>query len=58
MICAEGYIFLFERRCYVKAGPFVPEVVLDHPELVKQTYEEFVKAGSDVVMAFTVLFLP
>ncbi|XP_011673815.2 betaine--homocysteine S-methyltransferase 1 [Strongylocentrotus purpuratus] len=53
VICAEGYIFLFERRCYVKAGPFVPEVVLDHPEFVKQTYEEFVKAGSDVVMAFT-----
>ncbi|XP_041462175.1 betaine--homocysteine S-methyltransferase 1-like [Lytechinus variegatus] len=53
VICAEGYIFLFERRCYVRAGPFVPEVVLDHPELVKQTHEEFVNAGSDVVMAFT-----
>lgn len=35
-------------------GPFIPEVVLDHPELVKKMHEEFVHAGSDVVQAFTV----
>ena len=28
---AEGYLFELERRGYVKSGPFVPEVVLDHP---------------------------
>jgi betaine-homocysteine S-methyltransferase len=28
-------------------GPFIPEVVLDHPELVKNMHEEFVHAGSD-----------
>jgi betaine-homocysteine S-methyltransferase len=53
VINAEGYLFEFERRGYLQAGPFVPEVVLEHPHLVKQMYEEFVHAGSDVVEAFT-----
>ena len=51
---AEGYIFEFEQRGYLKAGGFVPEVVVEHPELVRQLHEEFVHAGSDVVLAFTV----
>ena len=51
---AEGYIFEFERRGYLQAGTFVPEVILEHPELVRQMYEEFVHAGSDVVLALTV----
>ena len=34
VICAEGYLFEFERRGYLQAGAFVPEVVLDHPEVV------------------------
>jgi len=42
-----------ERRGYLKAGSFVPEVVLEHPELVEQLTEEFVHAGSDVCLAFT-----
>ena len=29
---AEGYLFELERRGYLKAGPFVPEVVLDFPD--------------------------
>jgi len=53
IICAEGYLFEFERRGYLQAGAFVPEVVLDHPELVAQLHREFVHAGSDVVEAFT-----
>ncbi|XP_071955581.1 betaine--homocysteine S-methyltransferase 1-like [Antedon mediterranea] len=53
VIVAEGYLFVFQRRCYLKAGAFVPEVVIEHPELVKQQYREFVRAGSDVVLAFT-----
>ncbi len=44
----------FERRGYLQAGPFVPEVVLGRPDLVRFQYEEFVHAGSDVVVAFTV----
>jgi betaine-homocysteine S-methyltransferase len=53
VICAEGYLFEFERRGYLQAGAFVPEVVLEHPDLVTQLHREFVHAGSDVVEAFT-----
>ncbi|HEX6257277.1 MAG TPA: homocysteine S-methyltransferase family protein [Euzebyales bacterium] len=53
VICAEGYLFELERRGYLQAGAFVPEVVVDHPEKVAQLHEEFVHAGSDVVQAFT-----
>jgi betaine-homocysteine S-methyltransferase len=53
VICAEGYLFEFERRGYLQAGAFVPEVILEHPELVTQLHREFVHAGSDVVEAFT-----
>lgn len=53
VICAEGYLFELERRGYLQAGAFVPEVVLEHPERVKALHEEFVHAGSDVVEAFT-----
>jgi methionine synthase I (cobalamin-dependent) len=53
VICAEGYLFELERRGYVQAGPYVPEVVLEHPDVVRQLHLEFVRAGSDVVEAFT-----
>jgi betaine-homocysteine S-methyltransferase len=53
IICAEGYLFELERRGYVQIGPFVPEVVLTDPDVVKQLHREFVRAGSDVVEAFT-----
>src|SRR6266487_4004266 len=53
VICAEGYVFELERRGYLQAGAFVPEVVLDHPEVVTQLHRDFVHAGSDVVEAFT-----
>jgi hypothetical protein len=53
VICAEGYLFELERRGYLQAGAFVPEVVLDHPEVVTQLHRDFVHAGSDVVEAFT-----
>src|SRR6266540_2310727 len=53
VICAEGYLFEFERRGYLQAGAYVPEVVLEHPELVAGLHREFVHAGSDVVEAFT-----
>src|ERR1700740_1913281 len=53
VICAEGYLFEFERRGYLQAGAFVPEVVLEHPDLVEGLHREFVHAGSDVVEAFT-----
>ena len=51
VICAEGYLFELERRGYVSAGAYVPEVVLTHPEAVAGLHREFVRAGSDVVDA-------
>jgi len=53
VICAEGYLFELERRGYLQAGAFVPEVVLEHPESVAQLHRDFVHAGSDVVEALT-----
>ena len=53
VICAEGYVFELERRGYLQAGAFVPEVVLEHPEVVAQLHRDFVHAGSDVVQALT-----
>src|SRR6202165_1856016 len=53
VICGEGYLFELERRGYLQAGAFVPEVVLEHPEAVTQLHRDFVHAGSDVVEAVT-----
>lgn len=46
IVCAEGYVFELERRGYLQAGPFVPLVVLEHPEVVRQLHLDFVRAGS------------
>jgi len=53
VICAEGYVFELERRGYLQAGAFVPEVLLEHPEVVEQLHMDFVHAGSDVTEALT-----
>jgi betaine-homocysteine S-methyltransferase len=53
VVCAEGYLFESERRGYLQAGAFVPEVVLEHPEVIIELHREFVHAGSDIVEAFT-----
>jgi betaine-homocysteine S-methyltransferase len=53
VLCGEGYVFELERRGYVKSGPYVPEVVIDAPEAVLQLHREYVRAGSDVVLALT-----
>jgi len=53
VLCAEGYLFAMERRGYLSAGSFVPEVVLENPEVVSQLHREFIRAGSDVIQAFT-----
>ena len=42
-----------ERRGYLSAGGFVPTVVLENPDVVTQLHREFIRAGSDVVQAFT-----
>jgi betaine-homocysteine S-methyltransferase len=53
VIGAEGYVFELERRGYIKAGPYVPEVVLDFPEAVKGLHREFLRAGAEVMVALT-----
>ena len=47
-----GYVLELEKRGYVIAGPFTPEVVLDHPEAVRQMHREFIRSGSEVIQAF------
>src|SRR5260370_11097685 len=53
VLCAEGYVFELERRGYLQAGAFVPEVLIEHPEVVERLHRDFVHAGSDVVQALT-----
>lgn len=53
ILCAEGYLFELERRGYLKAGAYVPEVVLDYPDALRELHREFLRAGSDVAVAFT-----
>ncbi|XP_065060513.1 betaine--homocysteine S-methyltransferase 1-like [Rhopilema esculentum] len=48
-----GFVFALEKRGYVKAGPWTPEACVEHPEAVKQLHREFLRAGSDVMQAFT-----
>ena len=35
VICAEGFLFELERRGYLTAGEFVPEVALEYPEALR-----------------------
>jgi len=53
VVCAEGYVFELERRGYLQAGAFVPELLFEHPEVVEQLHMDFVHAGSDVTQALT-----
>ena len=53
LICAEGYLFEMERRGYLTSGEFVPEVALEHPEVLENLHKEFQHAGSNIVQAFT-----
>ncbi|MBS9779344.1 MAG: homocysteine S-methyltransferase family protein [Moraxellaceae bacterium] len=53
LICAEGFLFELERRGYLTAGEFVPEVALEHPEALETLHRDFQRAGSDIVEAFT-----
>ena len=48
-----GYLFELEKRGYVQAGPFTPEVSIVHPEALLQMHREFLYAGADVLQALT-----
>jgi betaine-homocysteine S-methyltransferase len=53
VIGAEGYVFELEKRGYIKAGPYVPEVVLDFPDALRELHREFLRSGSEVIVALT-----
>jgi betaine-homocysteine S-methyltransferase len=48
-----GYLLELEKRGYVQAGPFTPEVSLTNPEAVVQLHREFLRAGAEVLQALT-----
>lgn len=48
-----GSLFELERRGYVSAGPFTPEVTIEHPEALKQLQTDFARAGAQVLQALT-----
>jgi len=48
-----GYLLELEKRGYVQAGPFTPEVVIQHPDALAQLHREFLRAGTDVLQTMT-----
>jgi betaine-homocysteine S-methyltransferase len=48
-----GYLLELEKRGYVQAGPFTPEVVIEHPDALAQLHREFLRAGVDVLQTMT-----
>uniref|UniRef100_A0A3Q1EE04 Betaine--homocysteine S-methyltransferase 1-like n=1 Tax=Acanthochromis polyacanthus TaxID=80966 RepID=A0A3Q1EE04_9TELE len=48
-----GFVFALEKRGYVKAGPWTPEVTVTHPDAVRQLHREFLRAGANVMQAYT-----
>ncbi|HEX2236576.1 MAG TPA: homocysteine S-methyltransferase family protein [Actinomycetota bacterium] len=48
-----GYLLELEKRGYVQAGPFTPEVSLTNPEALAQLHREFMRAGAEVLQALT-----
>jgi betaine-homocysteine S-methyltransferase len=48
-----GYLLELEKRGYVRAGPFTPEAVLEHPGALLELHREFLNAGAEVLQALT-----
>jgi methionine synthase I (cobalamin-dependent) len=48
-----GYLLELEKRGWVRAGPFTPEVALLHPDALRELHIEFREAGADVLQALT-----
>jgi betaine-homocysteine S-methyltransferase len=48
-----GYLLELEKRGYVQAGPFTPEVSLTHPSALEELHREFLLAGAEVLQALT-----
>ena len=48
-----GYLLELEKRGHVQAGPFTPEVVIEHPDALAELHREFLRAGADVLQTMT-----
>ena len=48
-----GYLLELEKRGYVQAGPFTPEVVVEHPDALAELHREFLLAGAEVLQTMT-----
>jgi betaine-homocysteine S-methyltransferase len=48
-----GYLLELEKRGWVRAGPFTPEVSLFNPNALRELHVEFREAGADVLQALT-----
>ena len=48
-----GYLLELEKRGWVRAGPFTPEVALVYPDALRELHVEFREAGADVLQALT-----
>ncbi|HEY7687691.1 MAG TPA: homocysteine S-methyltransferase family protein, partial [Dongiaceae bacterium] len=53
MLGDGGYLLELEKRGYVQAGPFTPEVSITHPEALAQLHREFLQAGAEVLQTLT-----
>ncbi|HYX19961.1 MAG TPA: homocysteine S-methyltransferase family protein [Thermoanaerobaculia bacterium] len=48
-----GYLLELEKRGWVRAGPFTPEVALTRPAALRELHDEFREAGAEVLQALT-----
>lgn len=48
-----GYLLELERRGWVQAGPFTPEVTITHPAALLELHREFARAGAEILQALT-----
>src|SRR2546423_2005359 len=48
-----GYLLELEKRGWVRAGPFTPEVALTYPNALRELHIEFREAGAEVLQALT-----
>jgi betaine-homocysteine S-methyltransferase len=48
-----GYLLALESRGYVQAGPFTPEVTIEHPNALRALHQEFIHAGAEVLQVLT-----
>ena len=47
-------MFTFTRRGYIGTGVWSPHFLLEYPEVLREVYYDFVRAGTDVIQALQV----